>query len=91
MNFELIYSSQFKKDFKKIANNPKKVKPLVTALNILTETGSLPIATYKTHELKGNFKGCMEAHILSDFLIIWFIVEKNQINIVRIGSHSDLF
>jgi mRNA-degrading endonuclease YafQ of YafQ-DinJ toxin-antitoxin module len=43
MNFELIYSSQFKKDFKKIANNPKKVKPLVIALNILTETGSLPM------------------------------------------------
>ena len=39
--------------------------------------------------LKGQYKGCMECHIGNDFLLIW--IDGDIIDLVRIGSHSELF
>ncbi len=33
----------------------------------------------------------MECHVESDFLLIWIDEETDVIEIVRIGSHSELF
>ncbi len=33
----------------------------------------------------------MECHIEGDFLLIWFDPESDQIDLVRFGSHSELF
>ncbi len=46
----------------------------------------------KPHKLSGNFKNTMECHIKPDLLLIWFEISKDkEINIVRVGSHSELF
>ena len=62
----LKYSTQFKKDLKKIKNNPKRIADLKEALNILQKTGELP-KEYLRHKLAGIYKGCMECHIQNDF------------------------
>ena len=41
--------------------------------------------------LTGNYAGFMECHIEGDFLLIWFDHETVQIDLVRFGSHSELF
>ena len=41
--------------------------------------------------LVGNYKGYMECHIESDFLLIWIDENKNIIKLIRMGSHSELF
>jgi mRNA interferase YafQ len=46
---------------------------------------------YKKHELKGKYKGCLECHIDGDFLLIWIDEKNNIIELVRLGSHSELF
>lgn len=44
------------------------------------------------YKLTGNYKGNWEAHIKPDLLIIWFeITEDNEIILLRLGTHSDLF
>jgi mRNA interferase YafQ len=44
------------------------------------------------HKLTGNYKGNWEAHIKPDLLIIWFeITEENEIILLRLGTHADLF
>ena len=48
-------------------------------------------AELKAHKLTGKYKGCMECHIEGDFLLIWFDEDSNFIDIIRIGSHSELF
>ncbi|MDR0658211.1 MAG: type II toxin-antitoxin system YafQ family toxin [Mediterranea sp.] len=53
-------------------------------------TMELP-AELKAHKLTGKYKGCMECHIEGDFLLIWFDEDSNFIDIIRIGSHSELF
>ncbi len=87
---KLRYSSKAKKDLKKFQNNPQKLRLLYEVLNLLVNDLELP-KEYSPHKLIGNYKGCMECHIGGDFLLIWYDEENNTIEIVRIGSHSDLF
>ena len=83
-------SSQFKKDYKRFRNNPKKVKKLFEILNLLKCEATIPEA-YRPHLLTGNYAGHMECHIEGDFLLIWFDPNTDQIDLVRLGSHSELF
>jgi len=87
---KLKYTPQFKKDVKRIQNNPKKTYLLNEALDILKATGTLP-EEYKPHPLKGKYQGHIECHIEGDFLLIWIDVNKEIIKLVRLGSHSELF
>jgi len=60
-------------------------------VRLLVETGSLP-ARYKTHKLAGKYKGYLECHIQSDWLLIWEQNDKSLLLLlVDTGTHSDLF
>jgi mRNA interferase YafQ len=86
----LKQTSQFKKDLKRIQNDPKKIATVEIALKLLKETGTLPLK-YKPHFLKGNYKGYMECHIEGDFLLIWIDEIEDVIKLTRLGTHSELF
>lgn len=83
-------SSQYKKDYKRFRNNPAKVKKLNEILQKLAKEEPIPESNYP-HMLSGNYKGYMECHIEGDFLLIWFDPNSNEIYLVRLGSHSELF
>ncbi len=83
-------TTQFKKDYKRIKNNPNKVKDLREILEILKNEQPIP-AEYKPHALFGEYKGCMECHVQNDFLLIWIDDVNDIIELVRLGSHSELF
>jgi len=55
----------------------------------LIEGKSLPKEALD-HSLKGEYKDCREFHISGDLLIIYFIAD-DTLNLIRIGSHSQLF
>ena len=83
-------STQYKKDLKRIRNNPKKIEALLKLLRLLEN--ETPISKeYKPHLLANDYAGCMECHIQGDFLLIWIDQETNDIDLVRLGSHSELF
>lgn len=86
----LRYSTQYKKDFKRYRNNPSKLAKLLEVFRMLEKEIELP-AKYRAHMLKGDYLGCMECHIESDFLLIWLDAEADIIEILRLGSHSELF
>jgi mRNA interferase YafQ len=48
-------------------------------------------ANYKDHELLGKYKGIRELHLFPDDLLMYFKIEDNELVLVAIGSHSDLF
>lgn len=83
-------SGQYRKDLKRIRNNPKKAEALLRVLNMLENEIPIP-EELKPHMLKGDYAGCMECHIEGDFLLIWVDEESNEIYLVRLGSHSELF
>ena len=86
----LKQTSQFKRDLKKIQNNPKKIANLEVVLRLLRETGTLP-KEYSPHLLTGNYQGYMECHVENDFLLIWIDKNEDLIKLIRLGSHSELF
>ena len=83
-------TTQFKKDYKKIKNNPKKVALLKDILLMLQNEQPIPM-DYSPHKLHGEYKDCMECHIQGDFLLIWMDNVNNIIQLIRIGTHSELF
>lgn len=87
---EVHLSTRFKKDFKKYENNPGKIEKLYNVVCLLKKGKKLP-KKFKPHKLIGNYKGCLECHIENDFLLIWIDKENDIINLIRLGSHSELF
>lgn len=83
-------STRYKKDYKRIQNNAKKKAKLFEILKCLQNEVPIP-AEHKPHMLTGNYAGYMECHIENDFLLIWFDPDTDQIDLVRLGSHSELF
>ena len=83
-------STQYKKDLKRIRNNPQKAKALLDILVLLENEQEIP-AIFKPHMLTGDYAGCMECHIQGDYLLIWLDEDVNDIDLVRLGSHSELF
>lgn len=86
----LYYTTQYKKDFKKYRNQPKKLQKLLTVLRLLENEEELP-SELKSHSLIGQYKDCLECHIEGDFLLIWLDEANDIIKLVRLGSHSELF
>jgi len=83
-------TTQYRKDLKRYKNQPKKLDALKELLRVLQNEQPIP-AEYKPHMLLGQYKGCMECHIQGDFLLIWFDEERDIIELVRLGTHSELF
>lgn len=87
---QLQPTTQFKKDLKRYRHQPKLLSELKEMLDLLIN--ELPIPDkYMAHSLVGKYKGCFECHIESDFLLIWIDEKRDVIELVRLGSHSELF
>lgn len=84
----LRFSSQYKRDAKRYRNQPKKMEKVVGILRMLRDEIPIP-AEYSPHKL--DYMGCMECHVEGDFLLIWIDEAENQIGVLRLGSHSELF
>ena len=83
------YSSQFKRDYKKMKSRGKSMAIMKTAMELLLMGKPLPEA-YKDHQLKGEWKPFRELHLESDWLLVYRIAE-NTVYFTRTGTHSDIF
>lgn len=87
---KIKYSTQFRKDFKRYRNKPEKVEEL-HIISKLFEQG-IPIPPkYLPHRLSGEYKGFMECHLESDYLLIWFDESHETVVFERLGTHHELF
>lgn len=87
---ELQPTTKFRKDLKRYKHKPQKLAALKEILDMLQHERPIP-AEYYPHILHGDYKGCMECHIEGDFLLIWVDPNTDIIELVRLGSHSELF
>ncbi len=87
---DIIYSTQFKKDFKKARKLPlPDLKIIFEVISTLEQEIALD-AKYKDHELSGNWSKFRECHIKPDLLLIYKTTEI-ELQLARLGSHSELF
>ena len=86
----IIYSSLFKKDFKKIRKLPISELKIVFEMISSLENEKTLESKFKDHELTGNWVNFRECHIKPDLLII-YKRNKTELLLARIGTHSELF
>lgn len=90
---KLEFTGQFKRDYKlalKRGCDPKKLEEVV---EILCREEPLPLS-YRDHALTNsrNYKDMRECHIEPDWLLVYKVVQDVLVlNLIRTGSHSDLF
>ena len=89
--YEIVTTKQFDKEVKRCIKRGYDIVLLKEVMSILAETGVLP-SKYKPHKLSGNYTGCWECHIKSDWILIW---KQNDTELILLftntGTHSDLF
>ena len=89
--YEIVFSSSFKKDFKRIKKRGYDLLLLLEVFEQLINKGVVN-SIYSPHKLVGNYAGCWECHIQADWLLVWEIDENSKlIKLIATGTHSDLF
>lgn len=83
------YSNQFKRDYKKAKARGKNISSLTTVMDILLNEEPMP-ATYRDHQLVGEWKGFRELHIAPDWLLVYRIAD-GTVYFTRTGTHADIF
>ncbi len=86
---KLIYTTQFRKDFKKIKKQQKKLSKLTDVIEKLLSHQKLE-QKYKDHPLGGKLNNHRDCHIEPDWILIYRVTDDLLI-LERTGSHSDLF
>lgn len=88
---EINVTHQFLKDLKVAKKRGLDIDKLNEVVRLIAEEQKLPDKN-KDHKLIGDYVGCRECHIQPDWLLV-YAVEKsvNILNLIRTGSHSDLF
>jgi mRNA interferase YafQ len=83
------YTGQFKKDYKRMQKRGSDMKKLRAVIEKLANEEELE-AHYKDHPLQGQFASARDCHLTPDWILIYAIVQ-NELRLIRMGSHSDLF
>lgn len=93
MSYSIVPSTRFKKGLKKRLKNSLEKKDISQVIELLKTNGFDAIPkNMKPHKLIGNYKGCLECHIMPNLLIIWEQDDaEREIYLLDIGSHSELF
>lgn len=83
----------FRRDYKRVAASPRHRdlgQILPPLLELLAADLPLP-ARHRDHALTGNWADHRECHLKPDLLLIYRKAAEGLLQLVRLGSHSDLF
>lgn len=86
---KIVYTRQFKKDFKKAIKQNKDLEKLKNMIDALFTNHGLK-SSFHDHPLVLNWTGYRECHVTPDWLLIYKL-SPEELLLVRLGSHSELF
>ena len=93
VKYKIKYTSDFKKNYKKIKKQGKDVEKLKYVIGRLANDLELE-EKYKNHILNDNkyYKNCGECHVEPNWLLVYKYMDDELILVlVATGSHSELF
>ena len=91
MNREIVWTTQFKKDYKLALKRHLDIELLDNIIRSLSRGETLPEKNID-HALTGDWAGHRECHILPDWLLVYRIDDNVLVlTLARTGTHSDLF
>lgn len=86
------WTGQFKRDYKREAKGKHRATldaelfPVITAL----ANDQALDSQYRDHGLIGNWNDHRDCHIKPDLILIYRVREVDALQLVRLGSHSEL-
>jgi len=86
---DIVYSNKALKELKKLLKRNINKDNLMYVIELIANDKELP-ARCNPHKLSGNYSGLWECHLEPDLLVIYEYV-GNELVIIRLGSHADLF
>lgn len=91
MNRDIIWTTQFKKDYKLALKRQMNIDLLDNVIRALSRGETLSEKN-RDHALSGDWKGHRECHIQPDWLLVYRIDDGVLVlTLARTGTHSDLF
>lgn len=89
--YKIATTNKYDNDVVKCIKRKWTLSLLENVVEVLENNGRVS-NEYNPHKLYGLYNDCWECHIKGDWLLIWRIDKKNKIiELVRTGTHSDLF
>jgi mRNA interferase YafQ len=85
-------TGQFKRDYRRALKGPHREtleEDFVTVVGALAADRPLPEKNHD-HELIGSWKDFRDCHIKPDLVLIYRKLESEVLQLVRLGSHSEL-
>ena len=89
---EVKYTSRFKRDYRQEQSglHGKKFDALLMeVVNLLAADKPLPRRRYE-HALSGEWRDFRDCHIRPDLILIYRKPDDENLELVRLGSHSEL-
>ena len=91
MNYQVKWTSQFRKDYKRLQRRGLDMNLLDHVIRLLARGEPLP-PEYLNHGLSGNLAGMQECHVRPDWLLVYcYTHDILVLTLSRTGTHSDLF
>lgn len=91
MNRDIVWTTQFKKDYKLALKRHLDIELLDNIIRRLSRGETLPEKN-RDHALTGDWVGHRECHILPDWLLVYRIEDDVLVlTLAHTGTHSDLF
>jgi len=90
---EIRRTSAFKRDYKREkrgAHGKALDARLAETVTALSNDEELP-AAQRDHALIGEWRGFRDCHVWPDLVLIYGKPDKGVLDLVRLGSHSELF
>ena len=85
-------TTRFRRDYKREKKGPLANKLddlLAEAIDLLRTDTPLP-ARFRDHPLSGVWHDCRDCHIRPDLVLIYRKPDDDTLELVRLGSHSEL-
>ncbi len=91
MNRDIVWTTQFKKDYKLALKRHMDIELLDNIIRKLSCGEMLPEKN-RDYALTGDWVGHRECHILPDWLLVYRVEDDILVlTLARTGTHSDLF
>jgi mRNA interferase YafQ len=86
----VILTSRFEKDVRRLKKRHYDALLLSDVMKKLAR-GEVLAEQFRDHPLRGNYYGTRECHLAPDWLLIYRLIEDIEIEMIRTGTHADLF